>query len=275
MSVVSADLMKNNIALIFKATRRFHGLQQTEFSAILGITQGTISKIESATMTTELELWFRFLEAFKINNPFSCYFGGFELPANSFLALEKGKSELAPEYSIQQKEIFQIKHIRPLYEYLQKKQLTPLETFLKEKKIRPEIFSILNHPISLKFIEDFFTFVSSCKIPFDAPGALSFDFHDTFLGNEDKFRNEIGGIYDSWSDLVEPFDIKINSKSGQYRFSLKKRAHVEISKLNNSLQLTKYLASAPYWKLKYLGKTSSSMPVLKFDEKFKEALVSF
>ena len=275
MSVVSSDSMKNNIALIFKATRRFHGLQQTEFSAILGITQGTISKIESATMTTELELWFRFLDAFKINNPFSCYFGGLELPANSFLALEKGKSELAPEYSIRPKEIFQIKHIRPLYEYLQKKQLMPLETFLKEKKIRPEIFSILNHPISLEFIEDFFTFVSSCKIPLDAPGALSFDFYDTFLGCEDKFRNEIDSIYESWSEVAEPFDIQINSKSGHYRFSLKKRVHSEISKLRNSLQLTKYLASIPYWELKYLGKTNSSAPVMKFDEQYREASVKF
>lgn len=272
---VSHDLMKNNIALIFKATRKFHGLQQTEFSAILGITQGSVSKIEAATMATELELWFRFLDAFNINNAFSCYFGGFELPSKSFNRLDKGGADLAPGYNIQQKEIFQIKHIRPLYDYLYKKQLAGLEGYLKESRIKPEIFSILNHPISLEFVEDFFKLVSGCKIPFDAPGVLSFDFHDTFLGREDRFRNEIDSIYESWAEVAEPFNIQINSKSGHYRFSLKKRVHSEISKLNNSLQLTKYLASIPYWELKYLGKTNSSAPVIKFDEQYREASVKF
>jgi DNA-binding XRE family transcriptional regulator len=59
-----------NIPEIFKKLRSENNLKQSEFAQKLGVTQGTISKIESGAMPPDLKLWYTLVTVFKVKNPF-------------------------------------------------------------------------------------------------------------------------------------------------------------------------------------------------------------
>ncbi|MBY0415436.1 MAG: helix-turn-helix domain-containing protein [Bdellovibrionales bacterium] len=157
--------INSSIAVLFKSTRKFHRLQQTEFSAILGVTQGTISKIESSSMSPELGLWFKFLRAFNVQDPYCFTYYGVEYNENTFQTLKTQGSSLAPKIDFKKDNyIFNIARIRPLFDFLMKNYSRAFEAYLKESGISKEIFYILNHPVTSDLADIFFTFMDDHKI---------------------------------------------------------------------------------------------------------------
>ena len=57
---------RNKFAIIFIQVRTQLGHQQTYFAGILGVTQGTISKIESGTMLPDVNTYLKFSRKYKV-----------------------------------------------------------------------------------------------------------------------------------------------------------------------------------------------------------------
>ncbi len=132
---MNSENIAQNLAAIFKATRKFNRLQQTEFAAILEITQGTISKIESGNMHPELGLWFKLLRSFHITAPYCFTYGGLEFTEDAFKKLNVNGSALLPTFDFSKEQIiFNVKVIRPIFDFLIQNHSKSFEIFLKEKK---------------------------------------------------------------------------------------------------------------------------------------------
>ncbi|MBC7540189.1 MAG: helix-turn-helix transcriptional regulator [Bacteriovorax sp.] len=172
--------MNQNIANIFKSCRKFNKLQQTAMAKTLNITQGTISKIEDATMKIEMELWFKFLEIFKVKDPYCFYYNSFEISTQNSAFLVQEGSPLLPKFKFTDDFLYlEVKMIRPLIDLVQSKHSDEFDLFLKKNNLKKEIIYLLNHPIPLEIIESFFHFLESMKINAKTLMRLNLDFQST------------------------------------------------------------------------------------------------
>lgn len=64
--VIVKNKDKPNIAVLFKQTREQMDWKQVDMAAHLGLTQGTISKIESGTMPPDFQTYVRFSRNFQV-----------------------------------------------------------------------------------------------------------------------------------------------------------------------------------------------------------------
>jgi DNA-binding XRE family transcriptional regulator len=240
-----------NIAILFKATRKFHRLQQTEFSAILGVTQGTISKIESSVMSPELGLWFKFLKAFNIQDPYCFTYAGIEYNETAFQNIKNEGSSLAPKFDFKNDNyLFNVRKIRPLFEFVVKNHSKAFDNFLKEQKISREIFYVLNHPLSSEFIDTFFSFLDENKINSKSVALLELNF-DSAMGRQ----LESHGVLDSKdiftilnNDIHSPWSYESGDKSGEYFINLQGSEYLK--NLKSSDSIINYNVLYPYHFLK-------------------------
>lgn len=156
-----------NAGLIMESTRKFHKLYQTEFAAILGVTQGSISKIVNQQMSVELSTWFRFVKAFCIKDP-ACFMDmKLEFNEKVFDTLRSKGSGLAPKFDFKNGEyVCTIQTLWPLFEHIEKNN--SMDDFFKFHKIQPEILMIKNHPLPKDFVEAFFNYLKEIRISDEA-----------------------------------------------------------------------------------------------------------
>lgn len=156
-----------NTGLIILATRKYHKLHQGDFAAILGITQGTISKFENQLMAVELSVWFKFVKTFNIKDP-ACFIDmQLEYNGKVFDSLRTEGSSLAPKFDFKNAEyVCTIQTLWPIFEHIEKNNA--IEDFFKFHKIQPEIFTIKNHPLPKDFVEAFFSYLKEIKISDEA-----------------------------------------------------------------------------------------------------------
>lgn len=268
--------INNSIAVLFKATRRFNRLQQTEFSAILGVTQGTISKIEAASMGPELGLWFKFLKSFNVQDPYCFTYYGIEFNESAFASLRTMGSALAPNFDFQKGNyIFSARKLRPLYEFLVNNHTKSFEKFLKDNKIAKEIFFILNHPITTDFADTFFTFLEENKINEKSVAMLDLNF-DHALGRHLKDLSDSAKIFtviNSENDTMleyEPSDTK-----GEYFINLKKKGLPFVKSLEKSELLMNYNLLYPYHVMKSTKAIDGATPVIHEIKKDQRWQVTF
>ena len=182
-------LLKPNLAKIFKSMRLLLGLHQSDFGVILGVTQGTISKIEAGSMQCDLIIYFKLSLMLSFLDPCCVQNGAVELLNYQF---NKKGSNLAPSFDFENEpSIFEIRRIRPLYDYLEKKHPKELSIFLKKNGIRSEIFCILNHPVTAPLADSFFSFLKSVNITIKNLQLIDFNF-DSAYGGKCKELVELG-----------------------------------------------------------------------------------
>jgi transcriptional regulator with XRE-family HTH domain len=68
MKIKKQQIFKLQFGMFFKATREDNNLKQTEFAKLLGITQGSVSKIESGKMIIDLQTYLKFKKEFKVTD---------------------------------------------------------------------------------------------------------------------------------------------------------------------------------------------------------------
>lgn len=255
-----------NIAILFKATRKFHRLQQTEFSAILGVTQGTISKIESGTMGPELCLWFRFLKAFNIQDPYCFTYAAIEFNESAFQTIKKNGTPLAPIIDFNKGEfLFSVRKIRPLFDFVINNHSKAFDTFLKNNKITPEIFYILNHPLSGSFVDLFFSFLEENKINAKSLSLLKLNF-DSALGREmdkllavDSSENIFSILNNQENNL---FEYEFSEKKREYFITIAKDTYSSLKNLSKSDFVINYNILYPYLFLKSAKNLKIGAPVI-------------
>ncbi|AUN98311.1 XRE family transcriptional regulator [Bacteriovorax stolpii] len=252
-----------SIAALFKSTRKFHRLQQTEFSAILGVTQGTISKIEAAAMSPELGLWFRFLRAFNIQDPYCFTYSGVEFDEAAFQKLKTEGSSLAPGFDFSKNNyIFNVRKIRPLYDFLMKNHSKSFESFLKDNKISKEIFFILNHPLTTEFADTFFSFLEENKINAKSVALLDLNFEHA-LGRQMKdlmaldSSDGIFSIINNDNDNILEYEF---GNKGEYFINLKKKNLPFVKSLEKSDLVMNYNFLYPYHIMKATKNVKVSAP---------------
>nr|BDT28421.1 helix-turn-helix domain-containing protein [Bacteriovorax sp. HI3] len=252
-----------SIAALFKSTRKFHRLQQTEFSAILGVTQGTISKIEAAAMSPELGLWFRFLRAFNIQDPYCFTYSGVEFDEAAFQKLKTEGSSLAPGFDFSKNNyIFNVRKIRPLYDFLMKNHSKSFESFLKDNKISKEIFFILNHPLTTEFADTFFSFLEENKINAKSVALLDLNFEHA-LGRQMKdlmaldSSDGIFSIINNDNDNILEYEF---GNKGEYFINLKKKNLPYVKSLEKSDLVMNYNFLYPYHIMKATKNVKVSAP---------------
>ena len=271
--VIMSKEINNSIAILFKSTRRFHRLQQTEFAAILGVTQGTISKIESGSMSPELALWFKFLRAFNIQDPYCFTYYGVEFNESAFQILKTEGSALAPRFDFKNgNTILNSRKLRPLYDYLVKNHSKTFETFLKDNKIGKEIFFILNHPITTDLADKFFSFLEENKINAKSVSLLNLNFEHS-LGRQMKDLSDTTNIFNIINEDSETFlNYEMSDKKGEYFINLKKKNLLFLKSLEKSDLLMNYNLLYPYYVMKSIKTIKGSTPViieLKKDQRWQ------
>ncbi|MBC7428937.1 MAG: helix-turn-helix transcriptional regulator [Bacteriovorax sp.] len=270
--------INNSIAILFKSTRRFHRLQQTEFSAILGVTQGTISKIEAGSMSPELALWFKFLRAFNIQDPYCFTYYGVEFNESAFQNLKTEGSALAPKFDFKKGNfIFNSRKLRPLYDFLAKNHAKTFETFLKDNKIGKEIFFILNHPITTEFADKFFSFLEELKINEKSVALLDLNFEHS-LGRQMKELSDSSNIFNVINEDSDTFlDYELSDNKGEYFINLKKKNLPFIKSLEKSDLVMNYNLLYPYHVMKSIKTIKGVTPViheLKKDQRWQVTYAS-
>lgn len=253
-----------SIAALMKATRKFHSLQQTEFAAILGVTQGTISKIESASMGPELVLWFKFLKSFNIQDPYCFSYHALEFSQSSFANLERDGSVLAPTFNFSKDNyVFTVKAIRPLFDFALTNHTKNLELFLKENKISKELFYILNHPITTEIAHKFFNFLEENKITSKSVSLLDLNF-DHALGrymesiSSSEGQTEIFSILNQESDSLVHYEF--SGKKGEYYIDLKEDHSLHFKNLQDSELIANYFFLYPYHLMKSAKHLKTATP---------------
>jgi len=271
--------INSSIACLFKSTRKFHRLQQTEFSAILGVTQGTISKIESGSMSPELGLWFKFLRAFNIQDPYCFTYYGLELNESAFQTLKTEGAALASGFDFSKENyIFSVRKIRPLYDFLVKNHSKTFEAFLKQNGIAKEIFYILNHPITTELADTFFSFLEDNKINAKSVALLDLNF-DHALGRQMKqlASSESSGdlftIINNDEDSI--LEYEFTGTKGEYFVNLKKKNLSFVKSLEKSDLVMNYNFLYPYHVMKSTKSIKGSAPVIHEIKKDQRWQVTF
>jgi DNA-binding XRE family transcriptional regulator len=273
--------INNSVCVLFKATRKFHRLQQTEFAAILGVTQGTISKVEAAVMAPDLSLWFNFLKSFDIQDPYCFTYVALELNDAAFLKLKTDGSPLLPTFDYKKDNcLCTVKKIRPLYDFLMLNHAKPFENFLKENKISKELFYILNHPLTSEFVDTFFSFLNENKINAKSVSLLNLNFEHS-LGRE---KHELAS-FDSSTDIFSILNksnenilaYEFDGTNGEYFINLNKKGQQLIHALENSELIMNYNFLYPFHVLKSTKNIKGATPHIhevKKDQRWKVTYVS-
>jgi DNA-binding XRE family transcriptional regulator len=268
-----------NLAAIFKATRKFNRLQQTEFAAILEVTQGTISKIEAGNMHPELGLWFKLLRAFNISDPYCFTYGGLEFNREVFKNLKESGSSLLPTFDFSDdKTIFEVRSIRPIIDFLLKNHAKAFEAFLKKHKIGSEVFYILNHPLPLDFAEAFFVFLQENKINEKSIALLNLNFGSSYGEQSSSLLNSNSPeiffeALDKEKDALVKY--KLNASNNSYTVSLSKKKAALLDSISSKSLMIDYNLLYPYHFLKSTKQCMITAPVITEVKKNVEWQVSY
>jgi DNA-binding XRE family transcriptional regulator len=268
-----------NIAAIFKATRKLKRLQQTEFAAILEVTQGTISKIESGIMHPELGLWFKFLRAFNISDPYCFTYGGVEFSEDTFQTLKLEGSSLLPQFDFSsEKTIFNVRTIRPIFDFLMKGHQKVLEAFLKKHKIGIEVFYILNHPLPFSFADAFFSFLQENKINEKSVALLDLSFASAYGAQAESVLKSHSpemffDVLNKEKDALMKY--KINADAKQYTVSLNKKNLSMVDTLATKDLVLNYNLLYPYHFLKSTKQCKNAAPIITEVKKDMEWQISY
>jgi DNA-binding XRE family transcriptional regulator len=253
-----------NISILFKATRKYNGLLQSEFANILGVTQGTVSKIEAGTMIPDLSIWFKLLRSFKILDPYCFTYSGLEYNEDVFNLLRTNGSKLAPKFDFKEdKYISNVRKVRPLFDYLQTKNTKVLDRFLEDQSVSSEIFYILNHPLTSGFVDTFFSYLDESKINAKSIALMDLDFHNSLGRNIEEINNsqnnlELYKILNS--NTHDLFDYESSKNKNEYFVSLNKKNANLFKGLEKCSFILNYNLLYPFHAIKSLKGAGASSP---------------
>lgn len=142
-------------ARVIRCARKMNNLTQTDISEMLKISQGTVSKVESADLILSSYHWMRFCEICgiameTIGSGYIEQFGFSQVTSNRRV----GKFQLSARYS--NNAGMKVRDFLPLLDALQKKVgVSEYSNILKKKfKVDEDYFVNLDHQLSFYFVQD-------------------------------------------------------------------------------------------------------------------------
>jgi len=150
--------MKDYSSNITRSLRKHYGITQKDFSEMIDVRQGTLSKIESSQLELSATQWISLCDHFKID-PSALLYGKIEMLADDkFLCLDNatkvGSFKIPRKYSYNMGST--VRTAYPLIKFAEK-QIGDEKTkeLLKYLNVDPDYFVIQSHSLNLMFIHDF------------------------------------------------------------------------------------------------------------------------
>ncbi len=153
----SDKVVREKTANIFRAARKVRGFKQSDMAQSLGITQGMVSKLESATLAPDAGLWYDFCKLLGVDGDLT-YTSGYlftsnineELSLDSFNIGKMEKSTL-----IKVKECIPFIHtIRDM------KLMDDFSTLLKKHQIDIDVFTVPEYQVPMNLLALIFDFLN-------------------------------------------------------------------------------------------------------------------
>jgi transcriptional regulator with XRE-family HTH domain len=157
---MNTDTSLANLSAVIRYGRKRAGLSQVEFAKAIGITQGTISKIESAQLSVDARTWFEICDLVKI--PYECLrtgtidLTGFDVAQD---VSRVGKFRIPERYGKYAGST--VRTIVPFLRFFSKHAgEAATEDYIRYRKLEPDYFVQLNNPLNVRFIGDFIQMMS-------------------------------------------------------------------------------------------------------------------
>ena len=150
--------MKDYSSNITRALRKHYGITQKDFSEMIDVRQGTLSKIESGQLELSATQWISLCDHFKID-PSALLYGKIEmLIDDKYLSLDNatrvGSFKIPRKYSYNMGST--VRTAYPLIKFSQEKLgEEKTKELLKYLNVDPDYFVIQSHSVNLMFIHDF------------------------------------------------------------------------------------------------------------------------
>ncbi len=148
------------ISQIMRTARKLKGITQIEASKTLGITQGTLSKLEKGDLVISTPLWFEFCELMKISSR-SFLLGYIDTPLPESIDLNE---ELYPDntFGLPKRYSYSkgstVRSLRGLSKYAHDAWgVKKFEAYLETKKVDSDFLFVLPNQINLQFTYDLIT----------------------------------------------------------------------------------------------------------------------
>ncbi len=224
-------MMAHYQADIIRCARKAHGVTQVGLAKELGLTQGTISKVESAELILRAHSWIYLCKRFSVD-PFSLTSGIIdELKATKVESLLRvGNFRLPKKY--QHSQSLNFRWLSPIILYL-KKTFSSEDFPLFFKKIfsfDPDYVFNMGHQLNYQFLIDFFNWLSESSTIND-----QLIQQITKYVKSEKAHGKLGEAYQNLSG--RPFDILELYLKNYHKYSSDFELSIE-AKSRNSLRLT-------------------------------------
>lgn len=229
---------KDITAKIFRTTRKLFSLNQKDFALKLGITQGTVSKLENGTLGPDAFLWYQFCKEFNLHAD-TTYKSGYLFFKESLVF--KGNEFKLGNLSLDR--FIKVKEIYPFLETLNalgEKELYLDE--LKAKGIDHDIFLVPEYVVPFELLKDIvqFSITKMDKKDFMS-SALQF-----FLADKTDLIQDMGYTYKQFVRLMNEDDniVDIHSKGHDINISVKSDFKFSIEEQDTLASLIQFKAKA-------------------------------
>lgn len=141
--------MDIHLSKIVRTIRKVHKINQKDFANIIDISQGSVSKVESGQLELNLKPFLKLLQYFQID--LEALHSGY-LEMDLLIDIEKTKYKLPAIYRESMK--YSARHIAMMTKSADLNN-EEFGTIMKELGVDPDIFTILNTPVSEQLLNDF------------------------------------------------------------------------------------------------------------------------
>jgi transcriptional regulator with XRE-family HTH domain len=161
---MNVETSLGNLSAVIRYGRKRAGLSQVDFAKAIGITQGTISKIESGQLSVDARTWFDICDLVKI--PYeSLRTGTIDLAGSDIVrdVSRVGKFRVPERYGKYAGST--VRTTLPFLRFFAKHAgRTVTEDYIRHRKLEPDYFVQLNNPLNVRFIGDLIEMMGERRI---------------------------------------------------------------------------------------------------------------
>jgi DNA-binding XRE family transcriptional regulator len=155
--------MKDHTPIILRSLRKYYGINQVQLAQVIGVSQGTLSKLEAGILELSAPQWINLCQKYRLD-PIVINTGRIEALENIKIDINAkeipGNFKVAKNYQLLMGST--VRTVYPFDKYMENKiGVEKTREFFKEKKIDPDYFTIQNLPVNIKIIEDIFNYLSN------------------------------------------------------------------------------------------------------------------
>lgn len=153
--------MQDKTPEILRALRKYYGINQVQLSQIIGVSQGTMSKLEAGILDLSATQWVYLCQKYKLD-PTIISTGRIEAFDN--IKIDPNSTKKFGNFKVNKRYQYLMgstnRTVYPFVKFLERKAgIEKANEFFKGIKVDKDYFSIQNLPINILIIEDIFSYL--------------------------------------------------------------------------------------------------------------------